>query len=133
MKQAAMKQVAMKQVTDVGGKVIGEPLEIPGVGQYVSFFDPEGNRVSMLQAIPRQRQTGDCAHYGASNSDDLWPEVFCAGLADRGFRVIRFGNRAIGLSTSAMRRCSPPVRAISANRHRRDRQQLRPTHLDKSH
>jgi len=62
-----------------------------------------------------------------------WPEVFSAGLADRGFRVIRFDDRDIGLSTSAMRRCSPPVRAISANRHRRDRQQFRPTHLDKSH
>ena len=35
------------------GKVLGEPLEIPGVGQYVSFFDTEGNRVSMLQPIPR--------------------------------------------------------------------------------
>jgi hypothetical protein len=29
------------------------PMEIPGVGSYVSFMDPEGNRVSMLQAIPR--------------------------------------------------------------------------------
>ena len=46
-------QAAMGQVTDAGGKVLGEPLEIPGVGQYVSFFDTEGNRVSMLQRIPR--------------------------------------------------------------------------------
>jgi predicted enzyme related to lactoylglutathione lyase len=44
---------AMRQVTEAGGKVLGEPMEIPGVGQYVSFFDPEGNRVSMLQPIPR--------------------------------------------------------------------------------
>jgi predicted enzyme related to lactoylglutathione lyase len=43
----------MRQVTDAGGKVLGEPLAIPGVGQYVSFFDTEGNRVSMLQPIPR--------------------------------------------------------------------------------
>ena len=28
-------------------------LEIPGVGQYVSFTDTEGNRVSVLQPIPR--------------------------------------------------------------------------------
>lgn len=42
-----------KKVTDAGGKVIGEPMEIPGVGQYVSFFDTEGNRVSMLQPVPR--------------------------------------------------------------------------------
>src|SRR5437870_10943203 len=44
---------SMKQVTDAGGKVLGEPMEIPGVGQYVSFFDTEGNRVSMLQPLPR--------------------------------------------------------------------------------
>jgi predicted enzyme related to lactoylglutathione lyase len=29
--------------------VLGEPMEIPGVGRYVSFIDPEGNRVSLLQ------------------------------------------------------------------------------------
>ena len=46
-------QTAMRQVTEAGGEVLGEPMEIPGVGEYVSFFDPEGNRVSMLQPIPR--------------------------------------------------------------------------------
>jgi len=40
---------AMKKVNDAGGKVLGEPMEIPGVGQYVSFNDTEGNRVSILQ------------------------------------------------------------------------------------
>lgn len=44
---------SMKKVIDAGGKVLGEPMEIPGVGQYVSFIDTEGNRVSMLQPIPR--------------------------------------------------------------------------------
>jgi hypothetical protein len=39
----------MKKVTGAGGKIIGEPMDIPGVGKYVSFFDTEGNRVSMLQ------------------------------------------------------------------------------------
>src|SRR5947209_11865951 len=38
-----------KKVEEAGGKVLGEPMEIPGVGLYVSFFDSEGNRVSMLQ------------------------------------------------------------------------------------
>jgi pimeloyl-ACP methyl ester carboxylesterase len=28
-----------------------------------------------------------------------WPETFCEGLAKRGFRVVRFDNRDIGLST----------------------------------
>src|SRR5258706_13552533 len=28
-----------------------------------------------------------------------WPETFCGTLADRGFRVVRFDNRDVGLST----------------------------------
>jgi len=39
----------MKKVQSAGGKVLGEPMEIPGISWYVSFFDTEGNRVSMLQ------------------------------------------------------------------------------------
>lgn len=46
-------QEAMKKVAGAGGKVLGEPMEIPGIGQYVSFTDTEGNRVSMLQPFPR--------------------------------------------------------------------------------
>ena len=42
----------MKKVVGAGGKLLGEPMEIPGVGLYVSFFDTEGNRVSMLQPSP---------------------------------------------------------------------------------
>ena len=44
---------AMDKVKGAGGKVLGEPMEIPGIGRYVSFIDPEGNRVSMLQPLPR--------------------------------------------------------------------------------
>ncbi|HEY2559404.1 MAG TPA: VOC family protein [Caldimonas sp.] len=47
-------QASMQKVRQAGGKVLGEPMEIPGVGMYVSFTDPEGNRVSMLQPLPRQ-------------------------------------------------------------------------------
>ena len=43
----------MKKVAQAGGKVLGDPMEIPGIGQYVSFFDTEGNRVSMLQPLPQ--------------------------------------------------------------------------------
>ncbi len=39
----------MKEVEKAGGKVLGEPMDIPGVGSYVAFIDTEGNRVSMLQ------------------------------------------------------------------------------------
>ena len=44
---------SMEKVAEAGGKVLGDPMEIPGVGSYVSFVDPEGNRVSMLQPLPR--------------------------------------------------------------------------------
>jgi predicted enzyme related to lactoylglutathione lyase len=46
---------AMNKVTAAGGKVLGDPMEIPGYGQYVSFFDTEGNRVSMMQPNERYR------------------------------------------------------------------------------
>ena len=39
------------KVEKAGGKVLGEPWNIPGVGLYVSFFDTEGNRVSMVQPV----------------------------------------------------------------------------------
>jgi predicted enzyme related to lactoylglutathione lyase len=44
---------SIKKVTETGGKVLGEPMEIPGIGLYVSFFDTEGNRVSLLQPTMR--------------------------------------------------------------------------------
>jgi len=40
----------IEKVKEAGGKVLGEPMDIPGVGKYVSFIDTEGNRVSMMQA-----------------------------------------------------------------------------------
>ena len=47
---------AMQQVTRAGGRVLGDPMPIPGVGKYVSFFDTEGNRVSMLEPLARDAQ-----------------------------------------------------------------------------
>jgi hypothetical protein len=44
---------SIEKVRHAGGTVLGEPMEIPGVGKYVSFIDTEGNRVSMLQPVPR--------------------------------------------------------------------------------
>jgi predicted enzyme related to lactoylglutathione lyase len=46
-------QAAMKLVGLAGGKVLGEPMVIPGIGRYVSFMETEGNRVSMLETLPR--------------------------------------------------------------------------------
>lgn len=39
----------IKTLERAGGKVLGEPVDIPGVGQYVSFLDTEGNRIGMIQ------------------------------------------------------------------------------------
>jgi predicted enzyme related to lactoylglutathione lyase len=47
---------AMRKVGEAGGRVLGEPMMIPGVGQYVSFTDTEGNRVSILQPLPRSHR-----------------------------------------------------------------------------
>ena len=45
----------MKIIETLGGKVLGEPWDIPGVGLYVSFLDTEGNRVGMIQPAPREQ------------------------------------------------------------------------------
>ena len=44
---------SMEKIKAAGGQVLGDPMEIPGVGKYVSFVDTEGNRVSLLQPLPR--------------------------------------------------------------------------------
>jgi predicted enzyme related to lactoylglutathione lyase len=41
---------SMRAVREAGGEVLGGPVEIPGIGRYVSFFDTERNRSSLLQA-----------------------------------------------------------------------------------
>lgn len=42
---------AMQEIMQAGGVVLGEPMEIPGVGVYVSFFDTEKNRLSIIQPL----------------------------------------------------------------------------------
>jgi len=46
---------SIAKVTSAGGRVLGEPMDIPGIGAYVSFMDTEGNRVSMLQPSPEMK------------------------------------------------------------------------------
>ena len=43
---------SMKKIEEGGGKLLDKPVEIPGVGMYISFIDTEGNRVSILQPAP---------------------------------------------------------------------------------
>ena len=40
---------SIEKIKSSGGKVLIEPMEIPGIGKYISFLDTEGNRVGVLQ------------------------------------------------------------------------------------
>ena len=40
---------AMKKIEAAGGKVLGEPVEMPGVGLFADFMDTEGNVGSINQ------------------------------------------------------------------------------------
>lgn len=42
---------SMEKIRNAGGKLLGEPVPIPGIGDYVSFIDTEGNRCSILQPV----------------------------------------------------------------------------------
>lgn len=59
-------KAAMDGVRRAGGEVLGEPMDIPGVGAYVSFRDSEGNRVSMLEPLPMPKPKAKPAKKRAS-------------------------------------------------------------------
>ena len=40
---------SIEKVKSEGGDIEGEPMDIPGIGKYISFRDSEGNRVGMMQ------------------------------------------------------------------------------------
>ncbi|MCB9000252.1 MAG: VOC family protein [Bacteroidales bacterium] len=42
-------QSSIEAINKNGGKVLGEAMEIPNFGLYVSFLDTEGNRNSIIQ------------------------------------------------------------------------------------
>lgn len=41
----------MEKVKSAGGEILHDPMDIPGIGSYVSFKDTEGNIVGMLQPV----------------------------------------------------------------------------------
>jgi uncharacterized protein len=43
---------ASEKIVANGGKIHGEPYEIPGVGTYVGFQDTEGNNLALLKPLP---------------------------------------------------------------------------------
>jgi predicted enzyme related to lactoylglutathione lyase len=40
---------AMKKIEKAGGKIIDKPVDIPGFGTYISFYDTEGNRMEIIE------------------------------------------------------------------------------------
>src|SRR5579862_8777378 len=44
----------------------------------------------------------------------FWPESLCQGLADKGFRVVRFDNRDVGKSTHLAGQAAPDPRVLFA-------------------
>jgi predicted enzyme related to lactoylglutathione lyase len=49
---------AMDKIIEAGGKLLGEPMDIPGHGLYVSFYDTEGNRASIIQPTAKMQSSG---------------------------------------------------------------------------
>lgn len=47
---------SMKNIESAGGKVLGEPMEIPGFGMYISFIDTENNRVSLMEPTMEMKE-----------------------------------------------------------------------------
>jgi uncharacterized protein len=42
---------AIRNINSAGGKILGEPTDIPGIGAFAAFLDTEGNRVTILQPL----------------------------------------------------------------------------------
>ena len=51
-------RAAMDNITAAGGKLLGEPMEIKDYGMYVSFYDTEGNKISMMQPFMKMQSSG---------------------------------------------------------------------------
>jgi len=53
---------------------------------------------------------------GLSAQMILWEDIFCEGLAERGFYVIRFDNRDVGMSTKISSAGMPHIHALMSGR-----------------
>jgi len=59
---------ARAKVSGAGGEVLGEPMDIPGIGAYVSIMDTEGNRVGMLEPLPMMKEKKKAARKPAKRA-----------------------------------------------------------------
>ena len=69
---------------------------------YDTFGDPKAPPMLLIMGLASQMVA--------------WDEEFCAGLAERGFYVVRFDNRDIGLSMKFPQLGTPNVQALFAQR-----------------
>jgi predicted enzyme related to lactoylglutathione lyase len=54
----------IKIISEAGGNVLGKPVQIPGIGMYVSFKDTEGNVCSILQPVMHETDKQEIQEYG---------------------------------------------------------------------
>jgi predicted enzyme related to lactoylglutathione lyase len=43
----------VKKIRDAGGRIVVEKQEVPGMGWFTTFLDPEGNEMSAWQSVDR--------------------------------------------------------------------------------
>lgn len=55
----------IRRISEAGGNVLGQPVDIPGIGLYVSFKDTEGNVCSILKPVMPEYE-----HHGERVSED---------------------------------------------------------------
>jgi hypothetical protein len=46
---------SIELIENFGGKILGEIMEIPKVGRFISFLDTEGNKVGIIQNFPSKQ------------------------------------------------------------------------------
>lgn len=81
-----MIEPCLELASDIDQTLAMPMIEAPGRSLYAeSFGDPEDPALLLISGL-----TGQIT---------AWPEPFCQALVDRGFFVIRFDNRDVGLST----------------------------------
>jgi pimeloyl-ACP methyl ester carboxylesterase len=99
--------MALKE-TGAGLQQAGAGTEQPDTGTQHAGAEPEhaGMGIAHNGEVAIAYETFGAEHgepllliSGAGVQMLIWPEPFCAALADRGFRVVRFDNRDMGLST----------------------------------
>lgn len=46
-------RTSLQKVKELGGKVIVEPMPIPGFGEFAMFQDPDGAMMGLFEGVPQ--------------------------------------------------------------------------------